>query len=168
MKPKKAAMKVTSYPCSKVEILSVFNNPCSVTIASDASKKKIEVIDLTIERSSDEEEDLPPKRSASLCQKHKAAQPKGFSCISHHPYRSKGTIVTSADSVLLTDYSGPFHHMPVSSMSSDFPGLDFLSLIPVDPQYCPPMFLGSLTSPLTPKKTVFTLVHPAAGVRQGS
>lgn len=34
----------------------------------------------------------------------------------------------------LTDYSLPFHHMPISSMSSDLPGLDFLSLIPVDPQ----------------------------------
>ncbi|EGW04257.1 E3 SUMO-protein ligase PIAS2 [Cricetulus griseus] len=72
--------------------------------------------------------------------------------------------VTSVDPAAippsLTDYSVPFHHTPVSSMSSDLPGLDFLSLIPVDPQYCPPMFLDSLTSPLTASSTSVTTTSP--------
>ena len=51
----------------------------------------------------------------------------------------------------LTDYSLPFHHMPISSMSSDLPGLDFLSLIQLIP---------SLTSPLTASSMSVTTASP--------
>lgn len=78
MRPKKEAMKVTSQPCTKVESSSVFSKPCSVTVASDASKKKIDVIDLTVESSSDEEEDPPAKRKCIFMSETQGSPAKGF------------------------------------------------------------------------------------------
>ncbi|XP_032741694.1 E3 SUMO-protein ligase PIAS2 isoform X19 [Rattus norvegicus] len=78
MRPKKEAMKVTSQPCTKVESSSVFSKPCSVTVASDASKKKIDVIDLTIESSSDEEEDPPAKRKCIFMSETQSSPTKGL------------------------------------------------------------------------------------------
>ncbi|XP_076411655.1 E3 SUMO-protein ligase PIAS2 isoform X9 [Peromyscus maniculatus bairdii] len=162
MRPKKEAMKVTSQPCTKIESSSVFNKPCSVTVANDASKKKIDVIDLTIESSSDEEEDPPAKRKCIFMSETQSSPTKGV--LMYQPSSVRVPSVTSVDPAAippsLTDYSVPFHHTPVSSMSSDLPGLDFLSLIPVDPQYCPPMFLDSLTSPLTASSTSITTTSP--------
>ncbi|XP_052598554.1 E3 SUMO-protein ligase PIAS2 isoform X2 [Peromyscus californicus insignis] len=138
MRPKKEAMKVTSQPCTKIESSSVFSKPCSVTVASDASKKKIDVIDLTIESSSDEEEDPPAKRKCIFMSETQSSPTKGV--LMYQPSSVRVPSVTSVDPAAippsLTDYSVPFHHTPVSNMSSDLPGLDFLSLIPVDPQMC--------------------------------
>ncbi|ERE86243.1 E3 SUMO-protein ligase PIAS2 isoform 1 [Cricetulus griseus] len=162
MRPKKEAMKVTSQPCTKIESSSVFSKPCSVAVASDANKKKIDVIDLTIESSSDEEEDPPAKRKCIFMSETQSSPTKGV--LMYQPSSVRVPSVTSVDPAAippsLTDYSVPFHHTPVSSMSSDLPGLDFLSLIPVDPQYCPPMFLDSLTSPLTASSTSVTTTSP--------
>ncbi|XP_041495104.1 E3 SUMO-protein ligase PIAS2 isoform X7 [Microtus oregoni] len=163
MRPKKEAMKVTSQPCTKIESTSVFSKPCSMTISSDANKKKIDVIDLTIESSSDEEDDPPAKRKCIFMSETQSSPTKGV--LMYQPSSVRVPSVTSVDPAAippsLTDYSVPFHHTPVSSMSSDLPGLDFLSLIPVDPQqYCPPMFLDSLTSPLTTSSTSVTTTSP--------
>ncbi|KAM6230160.1 E3 SUMO-protein ligase PIAS2 isoform 2-T2 [Porphyrio hochstetteri] len=136
MRPKKEAVKVSSTPCTKIESSSVVSKPCSVTVASDVNKK-VDVIDLTIESSSDEEEDSPPKRKVLMYQPSTVRVP------------SVTTVDAAAIPPSLTDYPVPFHHPPISGISSDLPGLDFLSLIPVDSQYCPPMFLDSLTSTLT-------------------
>ncbi|XP_017385181.1 E3 SUMO-protein ligase PIAS2 isoform X2 [Cebus imitator] len=158
MRPKKEAMKVSSQPCTKIESSSVLSKPCSVTVASEASKKKVDVIDLTIESSSDEEEDPPAKRKCIFMSETQSSPTKGV--LMYQPSSVRVPSVTSVDPAAippsLTDYSVPFHHTPISSMSSDLPGLDFLSLIPVDPQYCPPMFLDSLTSPLTASSTSVT------------
>nr|XP_041569255.1 E3 SUMO-protein ligase PIAS2-like isoform X2 [Taeniopygia guttata] len=71
----------------------------------------------------------------------------------YQPSTARVPSVTTVDAAAippsLTDYPVPFHHPPISSISSDLPGLDVLSLFPVDSQYCPPMFLDSLTSTLT-------------------
>ncbi|KAK7807886.1 hypothetical protein U0070_021618 [Myodes glareolus] len=163
MRPKKEAMKVTSQPCTKIESTSVFSKPCSMTVSSDANKKKIDVIDLTIESSSDEEEDPPAKRKCIFMSETQSSPTKGV--LMYQPSSVRVPSVTSVDPAAippsLTDYSVPFHHTPVSSMSSDLPGLDFLSLIPVDPQqYCPPMFLDSLSSPLTTSSTSVTTTSP--------
>ncbi|XP_055088943.1 E3 SUMO-protein ligase PIAS2 isoform X5 [Symphalangus syndactylus] len=159
MRPKKEAMKVSSQPCTKIENSSVLSKPCSMTVASEASKKKVDVIDLTIESSSDEEEDPPAKRKCIFMSETQSSPTKGV--LMYQPSSVRVPSVTSVDPAAippsLTDYSVPFHHTPISSMSSDLPGLDFLSLIPVDPQqYCPPMFLDSLTSPLTASSTSVT------------
>uniref|UniRef100_A0A286X9N8 Protein inhibitor of activated STAT 2 n=1 Tax=Cavia porcellus TaxID=10141 RepID=A0A286X9N8_CAVPO len=162
MRPKKEAMKVSSQPCSKIESSAVLSKPCSVTVASEASKKKVDIIDLTIESSSDEEEDAPAKRKCIFMSETQSSPTKGV--LMYQPSSVRVPSVTSVDPAAippsLTDYSVPFHHTPISSMSSDLPGLDFLSLIPVDPQYCPPMFLDSLTSPLTASSTSVTTTSP--------
>ncbi|KAJ7427683.1 E3 SUMO-protein ligase PIAS2 [Willisornis vidua] len=62
MKLKKEAVKVSSPQCTKIESSSVVSKPCSVTVAREANKKKVDVIDLTVESSSDEDEDPPTKR----------------------------------------------------------------------------------------------------------
>ncbi|KAK2509840.1 hypothetical protein MC885_015754 [Smutsia gigantea] len=163
MRPKKEAMKVSSQPCTKIESSNVLSKPCSVTVASEASKKKVDIIDLTIESSSDEEEDPPAKRKCIFMSETQSSPTKGV--LMYQPSSVRVPSVTSVDPAAippsLTDYSVPFHHTPISSMSSDLPGLDFLSLIPVDPQqYCPPMFLDSLTSPLTASSTSVTTTSP--------
>ncbi|XP_054958364.1 E3 SUMO-protein ligase PIAS2 isoform X8 [Pan paniscus] len=79
MRPKKEAMKVSSQPCTKIESSSVLSKPCSVTVASEASKKKVDVIDLTIESSSDEEEDPPAKRKCIFMSETQSSPTKGSS-----------------------------------------------------------------------------------------
>ncbi|XP_074021751.1 E3 SUMO-protein ligase PIAS2 isoform X1 [Numenius arquata] len=152
MRPKKEAVKVSSPQCTKIESSSVVTKPCSVTVANEVNKKKVDVIDLTIESSSDEEEDPPAKRKCIFMSETQGSPTKGV--LMYQPSTVRVPSVTTVDAAAippsLTDYPVPFHHPPISSISSDLPGLDFLSLIPVDSQqYCPPMFLDSLTSTLT-------------------
>ncbi|KAI2586737.1 PIAS2 isoform 4 [Pan troglodytes] len=124
MRPKKEAMKVSSQPCTKIESSSVLSKPCSVTVASEASKKKVDVIDLTIESSSDEEEDPPAKRKCIFMSETQSSPTKGV--LMYQPSSVRVPSVTSVDPAAippsLTDYSVPFHHTPISSMSSDLPG----------------------------------------------
>ncbi|KAM9213735.1 E3 SUMO-protein ligase PIAS2 isoform 2-T2 [Leptosomus discolor] len=151
MRPKKETVKVSSPQCTKIESSSVVSKPCSVTVASEVNKKKVDIIDLTIESSSDEEEDPPAKRKCIFMSETQGSPTKGV--LMYQPSSVRVPSVTTVDAAAvppsLTDYPVPFHHPPISSISSDLPGLDFLSLIPVDSQYCPPMFLDSLTSTLT-------------------
>ncbi|XP_021785797.2 E3 SUMO-protein ligase PIAS2 isoform X8 [Papio anubis] len=123
MRPKKEAMKVSSQPCTKIESSSVLSKPCSVTVASEASKKKVDVIDLTIESSSDEEEDPPAKRKCIFMSETQSSPTKGV--LMYQPSSVRVPSVTSVDPAAippsLTDYSVPFHHTPISSMSSDLP-----------------------------------------------
>ncbi|KFV07067.1 E3 SUMO-protein ligase PIAS2, partial [Tauraco erythrolophus] len=151
MRPKKEAVKVSSPQCTKIESSSVVTKPCSVTVASEVNKKKVDVIDLTVESSSDEEEDPPVKRKCMFMSETQGSPTKGV--LMYQPSTVGVPSVTTVDAAAippsLTDYPVPFHHPSISSISSDLPGLDFLSLIPVDSQYCPPMFLDSLTSTLT-------------------
>ncbi|XP_010839255.1 PREDICTED: E3 SUMO-protein ligase PIAS2 isoform X1 [Bison bison bison] len=162
MRPKKEAMKVSTQPCPKIETSTVLSKPCAVTVANEPSKKKVDVIDLTVESSSDEEEGPPAKRKCIFMSETQSSPTKGV--LMYQPSSVRVPSVTSVDPAAippsLTDYSVPFHHTPISSMSSDLPGLDFLSLIPVDPQYCPPMFLDSLTSPLTASSASVTTTSP--------
>ncbi|XP_064900969.1 E3 SUMO-protein ligase PIAS2-like isoform X2 [Columba livia] len=151
MRPKKEAVKVSSPQCTKIESSSVVSKPCSVMVTNEVNKKKVDIIDLTIESSSDEEEDPPAKRKSIFMSETQGSPTKGV--LMYQPSTVRVPSVTTVDAAAippsLTDYPVPFHHPPISSISSDLSGLDFLSLIPVDSQYCPPMFLDSLTSTLT-------------------
>ncbi|XP_053910185.1 E3 SUMO-protein ligase PIAS2 isoform X4 [Cuculus canorus] len=152
MRPKKESVNVSSPQCTKIESSSVVSKPCSVTVASDVNKKKIDVIDLTTESSSDEDEDPAVKKKCIYMSETKGSPTKGV--LMYQPSAVRVPSVTTVDAAAippsLTDYPVPFHHPPISSISSDLAGLDFLPLIPVDSQqYCPPMFLDSLTSTLT-------------------
>ncbi|XP_075302893.1 E3 SUMO-protein ligase PIAS2-like isoform X3 [Opisthocomus hoazin] len=136
MRPKKEAVKVSSPQCTKIESSSV-NKPCSVMVANEVSKKKVDIIDLTIESSSDEEEDPPAKRKCIFMSETQGSPTKGV--LMYQPSTVRVPSVTTVDATAippsLTDYPVPFHHPPISSISSDLPGLDFLSLIPVDSQW---------------------------------
>ncbi|KAF4024823.1 hypothetical protein G4228_016732, partial [Cervus hanglu yarkandensis] len=78
MRPKKEAMKVSSQPCPKIETAAVLSKPCAVTVANEASKKKVDVIDLTVESSSDEEEGPPAKRKCIFMSETQSSPTKGF------------------------------------------------------------------------------------------
>ncbi|XP_053145057.1 E3 SUMO-protein ligase PIAS2 isoform X7 [Hemicordylus capensis] len=188
MRPKKEALKVAGTQCTKIESSSMVNKPCSAPAApGEVSKKKVDVIDLTVGSSSDEEEDAPPKRKCIYMSDTQASPTKGVLMYQPSSVRVPGvsTVDPAAIPPSLTDYSVPFHHPPISSISSDLPGLDFLSLIPVDPQslfligiivcfkqYCPPMFLDSLTSTLptstTPGNIITSTSHHESSTRVSS
>nr|XP_009664427.1 PREDICTED: E3 SUMO-protein ligase PIAS2 isoform X2 [Struthio camelus australis] len=143
MRPKKEAVKVSSPQCTKIESSSVVSKPCAVTVANEVNKKKVDVIDLTIESSSDEEEDPPAKRKCIFMSETQGSPTKGL----------PSTIPSSTN---IQYFIGPARHTLNAydvffntAAKYQTKGLDFLSLIPVDSQYCPPMFLDSLTSTLT-------------------
>ncbi|NXL37743.1 PIAS2 ligase, partial [Glaucidium brasilianum] len=155
---KKEAVNVSSPQSTKPESSSVVSKVCSETEASEAHKKKVDVIDLTIESSSDEEED-PPKKKCVFMPETQGSPTKGV--LMYHLSALRVTSVTSVSAAAmppsLTDYPVPFHHPPVSGISSDLPGRAYISLVQLVSsffvvcfkQYCPPMFLDSLTSTLT-------------------
>ncbi|NWI40404.1 PIAS2 ligase, partial [Picathartes gymnocephalus] len=152
MRPKKEAVKVSSAQCTKIESSSVVSKPCSVTVASEVNKKKVDVIDLTVESSSDEEEDPPAKRKCIFMSETQGSPTKGV--LMYQPSTARVPSVTTVDAAAippsLTDYPVPFHHPPISSISSDLPGRSrVLFMCVLTAQYCPPMFLDSLTSTLT-------------------
>ncbi|XP_064295447.1 E3 SUMO-protein ligase PIAS2 isoform X3 [Phalacrocorax carbo] len=136
MRPKKETVKVSSPQCTKIESSSVVSKPCSVMVANEVNKKKVDVIDLTMESSSDEEEDPPAKRKCIFMSETQGSPNKGV--LMYQPSTVRVPSVTTVDGAAippsLTDYPVPFHHPPMPSISSDLPGLDFLSLIPVDSQ----------------------------------
>ncbi|XP_074932878.1 E3 SUMO-protein ligase PIAS2-like isoform X3 [Phalacrocorax aristotelis] len=136
MRPKKEAVKVSSPQCTKTESSSVVSKPCSVMVANEVNKKKVDVIDLTMESSSDEEEDPPAKRKCTFMSETQGSPTKGV--LMYQPSTVRVPSVTTVDGAAippsLTDYPIPFHHPPISSISSDLTGLDFLSLIRVDSQ----------------------------------
>ncbi|XP_060092187.1 E3 SUMO-protein ligase PIAS2 isoform X3 [Heteronotia binoei] len=174
MRPKKEPLKVAGPHCTKIESSSVVGKPCSTPVAgSEVSKKKVDVIDLTIESSSDDEDDTPPKRKCIYMSETQASPTKGVLMYQPSSVRVPGVNAVDPAAIppSLTDYSVPFHHPPMSSISSDLPGLDFLSLIPVD-QYCPPMFLDSLTSTLptstTPGNIITSTSHHESSTRVSS
>lgn len=124
MRPKKDAVKVSSPQCTKIESSSVVSKPCSVTVANEVNKKKVDVIDLTIESSSDEEEDPPAKRKCIFMSETQGSPTKGV--LMYQPSSVRVPSVTTVDTAAippsLTDYPVPFHHPPMSSISSDLPG----------------------------------------------
>ncbi|XP_077202839.1 E3 SUMO-protein ligase PIAS2 isoform X1 [Paroedura picta] len=175
MRPKKESLKVAGPQCTTIESSSIVGKPCSTPVtSSEVSKKKVDVIDLTVESSSEEEDDTPPKRKCIYMSETQASPTKGVLMYQPSSVRVPGvnTVDPAAIPPSLTDYSVPFHHPPISSISSDLPGLDFLSLIPVDPQYCPPMFLDSLTSTLptstTPGNIITSTSHQESSTRVSS
>ncbi|XP_027741483.1 E3 SUMO-protein ligase PIAS2 isoform X4 [Empidonax traillii] len=182
MRPKKEAVKVSSSQCTTIESSSVVSKPCSVTVASEASKKKVDVIDLTTESSSDEEDDPPIKRKCIYMSEIHGSPTKGFvnfkiSCYSGSHVPAIHCQSAQRDDGRCCCYSSFINGVPSTIPSPtniqyfirlarhtlnaydvffntaakyQTKGLDFLSLIPVDSQqYCPPMFLDSLTSTLT-------------------
>ncbi|NXW52269.1 PIAS2 ligase, partial [Nyctiprogne leucopyga] len=145
MRPKKEAVKVSSPQCTKIESSSVVSKPCSVTVANEVNKKKVDVIDLTIESSSDEEEDPPAKRKCILMSETQGSPTKGCHI---------GLLYFPISPPLPVSIS-PLQHLWVFFLF--FQHQAYISLVQLVSsffivcfkQYCPPMFLDSLTSTLT-------------------
>ncbi|XP_029436403.1 E3 SUMO-protein ligase PIAS2 isoform X3 [Rhinatrema bivittatum] len=154
MRPKKEALNVSGSQCAKIESSSVISKPCSTKVTSEINQKKVDVIDLTIDSSSDEEREPPAKKKCIFMTEAQGSPTNGVLTYQTSGVPSMTMIDPTAMPPSLSEYSVPFHHPPISNISADLPGLDLLSLIPVDPQqYCPPMFLDSLTSALPANST---------------
>lgn len=71
---------LTFFPplCSLHVASAVLSKPCAVTVANEPSKKKVDVIDLTVESSSDEEEGPPAKRKCIFMSETQSSPTKGF------------------------------------------------------------------------------------------
>ncbi|XP_063309943.1 E3 SUMO-protein ligase PIAS2 isoform X1 [Pelobates fuscus] len=150
MRPKKEPLSTPNSKYSHIEGSGAISKMFSVMDARETTKqKKAEVIDLTFESSSDEEEEPASKRKCVYIPETQGNTIKGVVTyqpstirVSKAPPLEPHSIHPSA-----VDYSEHFHHSAIAGISTDLPGLDFLSLVPADSQqYYPPMFLDSLNS----------------------
>uniref|UniRef100_A0A8C5LZS1 Protein inhibitor of activated STAT 2 n=1 Tax=Leptobrachium leishanense TaxID=445787 RepID=A0A8C5LZS1_9ANUR len=137
MRPKKEPLTTSSSQYSHMEGSGPLSKLYTVIDSSESSnQKKAEVIDLTFESSSDEEEEPPSKKKCVYIPESQGNAIKGVVTYQPSPIRmTKGTPM-EPDSVHpgAMGYSDPFHHSTISSISTDLPGLDYLSLVPADSQ----------------------------------
>ncbi|XP_043937991.1 E3 SUMO-protein ligase PIAS2 isoform X2 [Protopterus annectens] len=159
MKPKREAVNVGSSPCAKLESSSICK-PCLSVTSELSNSNKVDLIDLTVESSSDEEQEPSSKKMCVYLPGSEEGPAKGV--LTYLSSSLQGDTVDPSPISSLSDYPVSFHPSTLSNISSDLPrpssigilqsstyGLDFLSLIQVDPQhYCPQMFLESLPSVL--------------------
>ncbi|XP_018099931.1 protein inhibitor of activated STAT 2 L homeolog isoform X4 [Xenopus laevis] len=151
MRPKKEPMTSPNTQYPHIEGTGVISKICSAIEGGETTRKnKAEVIDLTIESSSDDDEPPAKKECVYMTESQEAAM-KGV--LSYQPSSLRVGKVTGieSDSIhpSMAEYADHFHHPAIAGISADLPGLDFLSLVSMDPQqYYPPMFLDSLISPM--------------------
>ncbi|NP_001084972.1 protein inhibitor of activated STAT 2 L homeolog [Xenopus laevis] len=150
MRPKKEPMTSPNTQYPHIEGTGVISKICSAIEGGETTRKnKAEVIDLTIESSSDDDEPPAKKECVYMTESQEAAM-KGV--LSYQPSSIRVGKVTGieSDSIhpSMAEYADHFHHPAIAGISADLPGLDFLSLVSMDPQYYPPMFLDSLISPM--------------------
>ncbi|KAM3939755.1 E3 SUMO-protein ligase PIAS2 isoform 2-T2 [Leptodactylus fuscus] len=119
------------------------------------TKKKAEVIDLTIDSSSEDEDEPALKRKCLYMPDTQGTPMKGV--LSYQPSTIRlgkmGSMEADSLHQSMLEYQEHFHYPAISGLAADLPGLDFLSLVPVDSQYYPPMFLDSLNSALLARHT---------------
>ncbi|XP_063309945.1 E3 SUMO-protein ligase PIAS2 isoform X3 [Pelobates fuscus] len=137
MRPKKEPLSTPNSKYSHIEGSGAISKMFSVMDARETTKqKKAEVIDLTFESSSDEEEEPASKRKCVYIPETQGNTIKGVVTyqpstirVSKAPPLEPHSIHPSA-----VDYSEHFHHSAIAGISTDLPGLDFLSLVPADSQ----------------------------------
>ncbi|XP_057209689.1 E3 SUMO-protein ligase PIAS2 isoform X1 [Triplophysa rosa] len=149
MRPKKEALKVSTPCIPKID--------CAVPVRQSAvvpsSTKKADIIDLTLESSSDDDESDPPLKKHCVYMSN-AEEMHSTGVLTYQPSTVRVPNVQTLDTSYLTssiaDYSVPFHHSTLSTIPTDMQSLDLFSLIQGDPQqhYRPPIFLDSLSSSL--------------------
>ncbi|KAJ8286979.1 hypothetical protein GJAV_G00045570 [Gymnothorax javanicus] len=150
MRPKKESLKVSSQLCSKLESPAKVQ-PCMVVPSNEPSSvKKGDVIDLTLDSSEEEGEEVedPPLKKRCLYMS-KPEEPHTKGVLAYQPPTLRMSNIPTVDTSYLTtslaDYAVPFHHTTLSTISADMPGLDLFSLIQGDAQhYRSPLFLESL------------------------
>ncbi|XP_075903139.1 LOW QUALITY PROTEIN: E3 SUMO-protein ligase PIAS2 [Nelusetta ayraudi] len=151
MRPKKEAVKVSSQSVPKAETVVPLRQSSVLSVCAEPSAtKKADVIDLTIESSSsdDEQDTVPPlKKHCVYMSKSEEMHTKGV--LTYQPTVRMPNVPALDPSYLtssLADYPVPFHPSTLASIPADMKSLDLFSLIQADPQhYRPQMFLDSLT-----------------------
>ncbi|XP_066510526.1 E3 SUMO-protein ligase PIAS2-like isoform X2 [Hoplias malabaricus] len=151
MRPKKEALKVSSPCIPKIECASPIRPSAVVPHTELSSTKKADVIDLTIESSSDDEAepDPPLKKRCVYMVKPEEMHSKGV--LTYQPSTVRVPSVQTLDTSYLTssiaDYAVPFHHSTLSTIPTDMHSLDLFTLLQPDPQhYRSPVFLDNLSS----------------------
>ncbi|XP_060739918.1 E3 SUMO-protein ligase PIAS2 isoform X1 [Tachysurus vachellii] len=152
MRPKKETLKVSSPCLPKIECTAPVRLSAVVPHSEPSSTKKADVIDLTLESSSDEESDPDPplkKRCVYMSKPEEVHSSKGV--LSYQPSTVRVPNIQPLDTSYLTssiaDYAVPFHHSTLSTIPTDMQGLDLFSLLQADSQhYRTPVFLENLSS----------------------
>ncbi|XP_044130252.1 E3 SUMO-protein ligase PIAS2 isoform X2 [Bufo gargarizans] len=157
MRPKKEPVTAPSSQFSHNEGSGVISKIYSAKEPTEISpKKKAEVIDLTIDSSSEDEDEPARKRKCLYMPDSQGSPIKGV--LSYQPSTIRlgkmGSMEPDSLHQSLLEYQDHFHHPAITGLAADLPGFDFLSLVPVDSQYYPPMFLDSLNSALQAKHTL--------------
>ncbi|KAI4889349.1 hypothetical protein NFI96_010277 [Prochilodus magdalenae] len=164
MRPKKEALKVPSPCIPKIECAAPVRQSAVVHHAEPSSTKKADVIDLTLESSSDDEAepDPPLKKRCLYMSKPEEIHSKGV--LTYQPSTVRVPNVQALDTSYLTssiaDYAVPFHHSTLSTIPTDMQSLDLFSLLQGDPQqhYRSPVFLDNLSSSIQSATTSAGLV----------
>ncbi|XP_076021207.1 E3 SUMO-protein ligase PIAS2 isoform X2 [Genypterus blacodes] len=153
IRPKKESVKVSSQFLPKVETTTLLRQASLVPHSTEpSSNKKADVIDLTLESSSSDDEentDPPLKKRCAYISKSEELHGKGV--LTYQPSTVRVPNVQALDSPYLTstlaDYAVPFHHSTLATLPADMHSLDFFSLIQADPQhYRAPIFLDNIAS----------------------
>ncbi|XP_040277079.1 E3 SUMO-protein ligase PIAS2 isoform X2 [Bufo bufo] len=157
MRPKKEPVTSPSSQFSHSEGSGVISKTYSAKEPTEISpKKKAEVIDLTIDSSSEDEDEPARKRKCLYMPDSQGSPIKGV--LSYQPSTIRlgkmGSMEPDSLHQSLLEYQDHFHHPAITGLAADLPGFDFLSLVPVDSQYYPPMFLDSLNAALQAKHTL--------------
>ncbi|XP_052448349.1 E3 SUMO-protein ligase PIAS2-like isoform X3 [Carassius gibelio] len=174
MRPKKETLKVSSSCFPKIDCGVPVRQSAVVPLAETSSTKKGDVIDLTLESSSDDEEDSDPPLKKRCVYMSKAEEMHSKGVLTYQPSTVRVPNVQTLDTSYLTpsiaDYSVPFHHSTLSTIPTDMQSLDLFSLIQGDPQqhYRGPIFLDSLSNSLQSATTSTSLVSSSAVYETGT
>ncbi|XP_037535879.1 E3 SUMO-protein ligase PIAS2 [Nematolebias whitei] len=167
MRQRKDPVKVSSQTGGTIESpvrhLSVVPHPTETS-----STKKADVIDLTIESSSSEDDDVekdtdhPLKKQCLYISKHEELDTKGV--LAYQPPVRIPNISTLDQSCLtstLADYAVPFHPSALAAIPADMQSLDLFSLIQTDHQhYRTQTFLDNLPGPIQSSAVASTSSAP--------
>ncbi|XP_034025427.1 E3 SUMO-protein ligase PIAS2 [Thalassophryne amazonica] len=150
MRPKKEAVKVPTHAILKIEQSAPLRQT-SVLPPLTESTKKADVIDLTQESSSSDEEEADPPLKKRCLYLSKTEELHGKGVLTYQPSTMQVPNVSALDAPYLAsalaDYAVPFHHSTLATIPAEIQSLDLFSLIQADSQhYRPPMFLDNLTS----------------------
>ncbi|XP_076857203.1 E3 SUMO-protein ligase PIAS2 isoform X1 [Brachyhypopomus gauderio] len=163
IRPKKETLKVSSPCIPKIECAAPVRQSAVVPQIEPGSTKKADVIDLTLESSSDDETepDPPLKKRCIYMSKPEEMHSKGV--LTYQPSTVRVPNVQALDTSYLTssiaDYAVPFHHSTLSTIPTDMQSLDLFSLLQGDPQhYRTPVYLENLSSSIQSATTSAGLV----------
>ncbi|XP_040277080.1 E3 SUMO-protein ligase PIAS2 isoform X3 [Bufo bufo] len=137
MRPKKEPVTSPSSQFSHSEGSGVISKTYSAKEPTEISpKKKAEVIDLTIDSSSEDEDEPARKRKCLYMPDSQGSPIKGV--LSYQPSTIRlgkmGSMEPDSLHQSLLEYQDHFHHPAITGLAADLPGFDFLSLVPVDSQ----------------------------------